>query len=517
MKNLRIEDLSVDQKLGMLICARSFRDEDDLEFTLEMIRNHGLGCVQVPFRDAEIMKKVLEAADYPILIVTDMEMGFPTSEMPPVPVMALAACDNPEYYRAFARCVVADAKKAGFNGTWNPNLDLGATNYRRFSNDPEFVGRAAEEISRVYSNNSFLNCGKHYPGGDHRFDSHMANTGSYNTKEDLVNERLVPYKHLMDKGLLDSIMVGHSVYPHIDPDYPASLSKKVIDIIRDMGFDGVVWTDSFGMMAILQKYGEENILGMAVAAGNDIVLPNYRTSARKNFEMLKKNYEDGMFTEERLNEAVRRVLAAQAKVGAEPPHAEPFTEEDRENYYKIAKDCISAITDDGVEAALPADNKDRLFVIINNELPTGVKELGQETVTRDWYRPKEIEQKIHEEFPEAETIFLPEFPTAKANEQVLLAATKHKEVVFVTYSNSRPYQGSALMTRRAEAVVNALITSGKVSAVLHFGTPLAMEQIDHVPRLLFGYMMPESQMHAIEVLAGKMPAKGKLPYKLDLK
>jgi len=44
-----------------------------------------------------------------------------------------------------------------------------------------------------------------------------------------------------------------------------------------------------------------------------------------------------------------------------------------------------------------------------------------------------------------------------------------------------------------------------------------MEQIDHVPRLLFGYMMPESQMHAIEVLAGKMPAKGKLPYKLDLK
>jgi len=124
---------------------------------------------------------VKEAADYPIIIVTDMEMGFPTSEMPPIPAMALAACDKPEYYRAVARAVVADAKKAGFNGSWNPNLDLGAIGYRRYSDDPMVVGRAAEEISRVYANNNFLNCGKHYPGGEHKHDSHMANTGSFNS------------------------------------------------------------------------------------------------------------------------------------------------------------------------------------------------------------------------------------------------------------------------------------------------------------------------------------------------
>ena len=123
-----------------------------------------------------------------------------------------------------------------------------------------------------------------------------------------------------------------------------------------------------------------------------------------------------------------------------------------------------------------------------------------------------MEAKIHEEFPEAETIFLPEFPSAKDNERVLVAATKHKEVVFITYCNGRPYQGHDGLTRRAEAVINALITSGKVSAVLHFGNPLAMLEIDHVQRLLFGYLMPESQLRAIEVLAGKRPAKGKMPY-----
>ena len=348
------------------------------------------------------------------------------------------------------------------------------------------------------------------------FDSHMANTGSYNTKEDLLNERMVPYFRLMEQGLLPGIMVGHSVYPHIDPENPATLSKKVIDLIRDRGFDGMVWTDSLAMMAILQKYGEENIQGLAIAAGNDMVLPNYRTPARKNYEMLLKNYKDGMFTEERLNEAVRRVLEAQAIVGAEPPCAEPFTEQDRINYFNIAKDCITALTDEGVTAALPADNTDRLFIVITNELPGGGKELAQETITRDWYRPDEIEKKINEEFPEAEVVYLPEFPAAKDNEKVLVAATRHKEVVFVTYCNARPYQGSSIMTRRVEAVINALITSGKVSAVLHFGNPKAMEMIDHVPRLVFGYMMPQSQKHAFEVLAGKLPAKGKLPYNLKL-
>ena len=516
MKNLKLEELSVEQKVGMLLCARSFLTEDDVDFTIELIRNHALGCVQVPIFKPEIMAKVKEAADYPILIVTDMEMGFPTSELPPVPAMSLGACNNPEYYRSFARAVVADAKKAGFNGTWNPNLDPGS-NHRRFSDDPEFIAGAAAEIARVYSNNSFLNCGKHYPSGSHRFDTHIANDGSYNTKEDLLNERLVPYFRLMEQGLLDSVMVGHSVYPHIDPDYPASLSKKVIDLIRDRGFDGVVWTDSLAMMAILQKYGEENVLGMAVAAGNDIVLPNYRTSTRKNYEMLLQNYRDGAFTEQRLNEAVRRVLAAQAKVAAEPPHAEPFTEQDRINYYNIAKDCITAITDPGVDAALPADNTDRAFIIITDELPGAGKELAQETITRDWYRPEEIERKIHEEFPEAETVFLPEFPRAADNEKALLVATRHKEVVFVTYCNARPYQGSDILTRRVETVINGLIYSDKVSAVLHFGNPLAMEKIDHVPRMLFGYMMPQSQQYAIEVLAGKLPAKGTLPFRLTLR
>ena len=88
-------------------------------------------------------------------------------------------------------------------------------------------------------------------------------------------------------------------------------------------------------------------------------------------------------------------------------------------------------------------------------------------------------------------------------------------MVFVTFCTTRPYLGTDCMTRRVEAVINALILSGKVSAVLHFGNPFALKPISHVPRRLFGYMMPQSQLYAIEVLAGKLPAKGRLPYQIN--
>jgi hypothetical protein len=73
------------------------------------------------------------------------------------------------------------------------------------------------------------------------------------------------------------------------------------------------------------------------------------------------------------------------------------------------------------------------------------------------------------------------------------------------------------MTRRVEAVINSLIYSGKVSAIVHFGNPYALEPVFHVPRRIFGYMMPDSQLHAIEVLAGKLPAKGKMPYDITFR
>ena len=64
-------------------------------------------------------------------------------------------------------------------------------------------------------------------------------------------------------------------------------------------------------------------------------------------------------------------------------------------------------------------------------------------------------------------------------------------------------------------MINALIHSEKVSSVIHFGNPFALKNLLPVPRKIFGYMIPESQIHAIDVLAGNLEAKGKLPFSID--
>lgn len=515
MIRLNPDEMTLEQKLGMLYCARPFKDHD-LEFTLELIKKRALGSVQVPPTKPHYMQKIKEVADYPIIVVCDTETGFPTSKKQPIPLVTLAACDKPEYYQVFAKAVVTEAKAAGYNATWNPVVDVLRCNgpikvYRLFSDDPQRVCRASEEICKVYKRNGYMSCGKHYPGGnDAPYDNHMTSMPSQCAEEDLQNFDLVPYKYLMERDLLPSIMTRHAVYKNIDPEHAGTMSPKVQGMIRKMGWDGVCWTDSFGMMAILQKYGEENILGLAIAAGNDIVLPNYRTRAEVTFGHLVENYQRGMFSEERLNESVRRVIDLQNKLAEIPEAVDVFTEEDQKLYDSIAAASITAVCDEGVNAKLDSDTN-KLFVIVTPNSFDPNEEL-LETAMDTWYDPQRIADKIRAEFPDAAIEFIPEFPAKKDNERVLVASTKFDEVVFVTYCETQPYLGTDGLTRRIEVVIDSLNMANRLSTVVHFGNPFALETLQHVGRKIFGYTMPDAQLCAIDALAGKLDPKGTLPF-----
>ena len=131
-----------------------------------------------------------------------------------------------------------------------------------------------------------------------------------------------------------------------------------------------------------------------------------------------------------------------------------------------------------------------------------------------WYYPQKVAEKIREEFPDASIEFIPEFPAKKDNERVLVASTKFDEVVFVTYCETQPYLGTDGLTRRIEAVIDSLNMAGRLSTVVHFGNPFAMETLQHVKRKIFGYTMPGAQPCAIEALAGKLEPQGTLPFKV---
>jgi hypothetical protein len=223
-----------------------------------------------------------------------------------------------------------------------------------------------------------------------------------------------------------------------------------------------------------------------------------------------------MFGKARLDEAARRVLALQAELAEKSDIIPTLTKEEEELIEFTARDCITAINDEGVSPSLGDIEKTRLFVIVT---PMGFKDDGltDEVTMGNWYFPKKIAKKIESEFPNGEVIFVPEYATQFENEKVLLAATRHSEVIFVTFCHTAPYLGTDCMTRRTEALINSLSLSGKVKALVHFGNPYAVQPINHIERVLLGYSSPASQEYAIEVLSGKLEAKGHLPFDIKLK
>lgn len=523
MTDEQVKNMTLEQKLGTVLCVRRFHIPAEREEILELTKEGKALCFQISTNDMarDEIAAISATTDRPLIFVADMEQGYSPSGLPAVPLLTLAACQNPEYTRIYARALASSARADGYTGTWGPVVDILCGNapckvQRVFGDTAEKVTEQARLILESFRENNFAGCGKHYPGGiEFPYDTHMAEGRSDTDEATLWARNMIPYLTLMKEGLLPAVMTEHTVFRAIDPSLPASLSPKVIGLLRSAGFDGLIYTDSLAMSGILQKYGEGRAMGLAIAAGNDIILPNYRTPHKECLRMLTEEFRRGTFTEERLNEAVSHALIAAKRARQPAPAPYTVTEETAKTLRAVSRDAITAVTDKGVLAALPDPERRRLFVILTGmgfDEDSPAKEIG----FGSWYDPARIADCVRKEFPAAEIAFHKEFPTASENDRLLTRIAGHDEVVFVTYCMTAAYLGSDCLTRRIEALINSVILSGKVKAVLHFGNPYAVEPLLHVERLLFGYHAPESQPYAVEVLAGKIPAHGKLPFALNL-
>ena len=511
---LTLEQMTPEQKLGRVLCARRFTDED-IAFVLDLIKQQACGAVQVNCNRVELIPLFRAAADYPLLIMTDMERGYPASTLPKVPMVTLAAAANPAYTQAFAAALAAEAKAAGYSGCWSPVVDILAVNgpvsvERKAGDSSDAVLAVAREILSVFASYHFFGSAKHYPGGqDSPDDTHMVEGICSADEERLLTWDIAPYTALMKEGILPSIMVGHQVCPKVDC-LPATLSKKVIDIFRREGFDGVAFTDSLAMMGILQKYGEAGAMAMALMAGNDIILPNYRTPVKEVYEMMLTSYREGRISDGRLDEAVRRVMALEQYCAEEAKNPVPVPENITEVLDAIVRDSITAECVEGVPAAIDPQ-KPRLFIVVT---PNDYRqdEVEAEIAISGWYDPNRVIAAIRENFPTSEVVTVPEFPGSSENELALDAATRYDEVVFVSYCMTTAYLGTDHLTRRTEALINALSVPKKIRALVHFGNPLALENVTGVDRIILGYTAPAAQRYAFEVLAGVIPALGKNPF-----
>ncbi|MEQ1862140.1 MAG: glycoside hydrolase family 3 N-terminal domain-containing protein [Chthoniobacteraceae bacterium] len=173
----------------------------------------------------------------------------------------------------------------GFNLDLCPVLDISfddeADNSLRgrcYGNDAAQVVRNAGAFNDALRAGGVLSCGKHFPGYSRcPADAHHELPTVAVSREDLEAHELAVFRSMA--GRIDSMMIGHAFYPALEQgSTPSSLSRVVVnDLLRgELGFRGLVMTDDLDMGAILNHFGLEETIRLAITAGNDVAMICHR-------------------------------------------------------------------------------------------------------------------------------------------------------------------------------------------------------------------------------------------------
>ncbi|GHT11743.1 glycosyl hydrolase [Bacteroidia bacterium] len=288
------------------------------------------------FSPAQVKKlcRDLQAIDAKLLIGIDQEggkvnrlkekRGFAHT----VTAQYLGTLNNADSTRYYAKSCAQQLKKLGFNLNFVPCVDLNINPRcpviggveRSFSADSKVVQTHAAIWVQEHHKQGILTSLKHFPGhGSSTKDSHK---GIADVSETWTDKELQPYRYFVANPMCDMIMVAHVFNRRIDPDYPASLSQKIIQglLRQQLKYKGLVITDDLAMGAIAEHYSLEQALEKAINAGADmLILSNNGNSynpqlAKDAVDVIEKLVQQGRVESSGIDEAYRRIVALKNKL-----------------------------------------------------------------------------------------------------------------------------------------------------------------------------------------------------------
>lgn len=350
-----IAGMSLEEKVGQLFVMRVYGhsatdpDQADIDANLkeigvrtaaELISAYHVGGIiyftwahntRDPHQIADLSNGLQRAAlagrsRLPLLVSTDQEHGIvcrvgePATLLPGA--MALGAGGSRSDTRRAAWIAGAELAALGINQNYAPDADVNVNpanpviGVRSFGSDPDAVAALVAEQVKGYQGAGVASTAKHFPGhGDTSTDSHTGLPVINHTRAQWEELDAPPFRAAI-RARIDSIMTAHIVVPALDPsEDPATLSRPILTgILREeLGYDGVVVTDSLGMEGVRTKYGDDRVPVLALLAGVDQLLnpPNLSVAWNAVLEAVR----GGEISEARVDESILRILRLKARLG----------------------------------------------------------------------------------------------------------------------------------------------------------------------------------------------------------
>jgi len=509
----------MEQKVGQLFVVY-FADPDfspDLE---QMITEYHVGGIIIFGRNvtslADLAHLINDAQDaaisaepgIPLFVATDQE-GWPVLRLQEgatifPSTMAVGATASMTDAQLMATIMASEMKAVGINMNLAPVMDVNSNpanpiiGIRSFGSSPRLVSRLGTAMIGTYQAQGIIATAKHFPGhGDTSLDSHLSLPIITHDWARLEAVELAPFRAAISTGV-DCIMTAHISLPAVDPtpNQPATLSPPILQgLLRDqMGFEGLIATDSLGMTAITDRYDVASAAALAFQAGADLLMfgddPGHDPSEqRPAYERVLQLVKGGSVPMSRLDDAVRRILLLKAKRGIldwQPVVTERIAEEVGTTEHmaaarQVALDSITLLRDD--EHLLPLNPESSILVVC----PPGAAGLGRvmQAYGSDIHllevgiTPSGAQiEEVMAEAQGAEVVVLGTLNVQRYSEQVALVEATHADHRLITVALRSPYD---------------LLSYPHVSTYLatYGQAPASMEALAEV---LFGFEAPRGRL-----------------------
>ncbi|MTI30768.1 glycoside hydrolase family 3 N-terminal domain-containing protein [Xanthovirga aplysinae] len=511
--------LNEDQRIGQLfmVAAYSNRDEKHYQTIENLIKTNNIGGLIFfqggPVRQAQLTNRYQAAAKTPLLVAMDAEWGLGMrldSTISYPRQMALGAIqDNQSIYDMGAE-IARQCKRLGVHINFAPVIDVNSNpanpviGNRSFGENKINVAEKGVAYMKGLQENGVIASAKHFPGhGDTSSDSHLTLPVVKKDVKSLDELELYPFKRLIQEGI-KSIMVAHLYVPAYDktPNQATTLSKKVVTKLlkKEMGFEGLVFTDALNMKGVSKFYAPGEVDVKALLAGNDILL--FSENVPTALKMIKKAIKDKKISKKEIARRVKKILVAKYWAGLN--HYQPI------NLNGLYEDLNSP------EAQLMKQKlyKRSMTVVKNNANLLPIKVLDT-----TYFASLSIRSNGKYEFEEALSNYAPfshyKIDKGEKGDQVyyqLLNNLENYQVVIVGVEgmNSSPSKNYGLQKKDLEFLRKLNKKTEVIVCV--FGNAYSLKEFEDFDQLICTYQDdPVARQLVPQLVFGAMKGEGKLP------